>query len=379
MGVSVINLWKASHPGNLALSFIVISMSLFTVAVGRSLGYLETLNATWPEEDLTVQGYILSYLVKHIIYFFPFVAVVLYARTKKDVTLMISIMIWSVVALSSYFLYYYIFEVENKGVIELAWEYAGEALGLHKNAASAIYVILFPLCLARFFVKKDLLGVGALVLGLASIGFLYSRTAYVAAAMAWLLYLVISKRARFLPVFLIGTAGVILILSESMISSSILERATTSLESGDINEVSKGRVDRLWIPLAEEYLRHPADVVVGKGRYAMLTTAAARQGFILGASHPHNMFFEQILDAGLLGLGCFLLFFFLFLRLSYKSIALIHDRELKEYQVGVVVAILSFLAGGMTQGSLFPELENTSIWAVLGLGLVISRLAHNHE
>ena len=111
----------------------------------------------------------------------------------------------------------------------------------------------------------------------------------------------------------------------------------------------------------------------------MLTTAAARQGFILGASHPHNMFFEQILDAGLLGLGSYLLFFFLFLRVSYRSIGLIHDRVLKEYQVGIVVAILSFLAGGMTRGSFFPEVDNASIWAILALGLVITRLTHVNE
>ncbi len=379
IAVSAINLWKVSNPGPLAISFVAVSMSLFTFAVARSVGYLETLNVIWPEEDLSVPGYILSYLVKNLIYFFPFVAVVLYARTKRDVTFMITVLVGSIVALSVYFLYYFIFEVENKGIIELAWEYAGEALGLHKNAASAIYVIIFPLCLARFFVKKDAFGVGALVLSLASIAFLYSRTAYVTAVMSWLLYLIISKRAKFLPVFLAGAAGLVLLLSSSYISESILERATSRIETGDINQISAGRVELLWIPLAEEYLNHPLDIVVGKGRYAMLTTAAARQGFILGASHPHNMFFEQILDAGLLGLACYLTFFSLFLLRSYRSIGLIKDRVLKEYQVGVVVSIISFLAGGMTQGTLFPDLENSSIWAVLALGLVISRLPRESE
>jgi hypothetical protein len=377
--IALMNFWKVTHPGNLSLAFITVTMLLFTVAIGRSLGYIDTLNVMWPEEDLTVRGYILSYFVKHLIYFFPFVAVVLFARTRKDVTYMVNVLVWTIIALSCYFLYYYIFEVENKGVIELAWEYAGEALGLHKNAASAIYVTLFPLCLARFFVKKDFIGVAVLALSLASIGFLYSRTAYVAAIMAWLMYLVLSQRAKFLPVFLVGAAGILIVLSSSVISSSILERATTSVESGDINEISKGRVDRLWIPLSEEYLNHPEDVVFGKGRYGMLTTAAARQGFILGASHPHNMFVEQILDAGVVGLGCYLLFFFLFLRMTYMSVSSIEDRTLKEYQVGIVVAIVSFLAGGMTQGSLFPELENSFIWAVLGLGVVIARMHHTDE
>jgi len=377
IGIAVINLWKASVPDRLSAWFAAGATILFVVAVARSVGYLDTLNAFWPEDDMSVQGYILSYCVKHIIYFFPFVVVVLYVQKRKDVVFMIQVLVGSITLLSLYFLYYYTFKVENKGVIDLAWEYAGDALGLHKNAASAIYVIIFPLCLSRFFVKKDFLGLGLLALSLLSIAFLYSRTAYVTAVMSWILYLVISKRTKYLPVFLFLGAGVVLLLSTSMISESIIDRATSRIDTGDINAISAGRLDLLWIPLAQEYLQHPVDILLGKGRYAMLTTAAARQGFILGASHPHNMFIEQILDAGLIGLSFFLSCFALILYRTYRSLHGIVDTVLKEYQVGIVVAIISFLAGGMTQGTLFPDLENTNIWAVLGLGLVISGWVKN--
>jgi len=375
VGISMINLWKASRPGGLATMFSLVSMALFTFAVIRSVPYLDTLNAFWPEDDLSVSGYVLSYLVKRLIYFLPFVVVVLYAHSRKEITFVLEVLVASVVMLSLYFLYYYLFNVDNKGVIELAWEYAGDALGLHKNAAAAIYVIVFPLCLARFFVKKDFWGIAALVLSLLSIAFLYSRTAYVTAIMSWILYLVLSKRTRFLPAFFAGAVVVVLLLSTSAISESILERATSRVETGDLNKISAGRLELLWIPLAEEYVQHPVDMAIGKGRYAMLTTAAARQGFILGASHPHNMYFEQILDAGFVGLVSFLIFFLLFLRLFYRSLSSIQDPVLREYQVGTIVSVISFLAAGMTAGTFFPDLENTNIWVVLALGVVITRVS----
>jgi hypothetical protein len=342
-----------------------IAFTLLVIAVLRSLPNVGMIAAA-VEQEYTPLGFILSHVVKPSLYLMPMIIVAKFATTGKDVNRLAGTLVFSLIALSVYFLYDYTFNVQNKGDIEAAWEVVGESLGLWKGMAGFLYVVGFPMVLARYFVKKDVFSIVGIVLCVISVGFLYSRTAYVTVVAAFFLYLFFSKRTRFLPVLIVLGLGASLIISET-----IIERATKGFESSDLNQVASGRVEHQWIPLAEEYSKTPVDIALGRGRFALLTTRVWQSGILPGAAHPHNMFIEMILDGGLVSLFILLAFITAIMWKAYQWIPMVKTKEAREYLCGSLVAMICYLMGGMTTGSMFPTLENSYFWLIAGLAMVI--------
>jgi O-antigen ligase len=224
--------------------------------------------------------------------------------------------------------------------------------------------------LARYFVKKDLFSIVGMALCLVSVGFLYSRTAYVTVVASFFLYLFLSRRTRFFPVLVVLGVAASLVLSET-----IIERATKGLESSNLNEVASGRLDHQWLPLAEEYSKTPVDFLLGRGRFALFSTKAWQSGILPGATHPHNMYIEMILDGGLISLFPLLAMIAALMLAAYRWLPHVQDPSSREYLCGGLVAIICYLMGGMTTGSLFPTLENSGFWLIAGITVVIIKHA----
>lgn len=365
MAIAVINYRQSTKMPKFASLFAVFILIIFTASIVRSLAYFETIN--WLREvELSLFNYILSDFVKPLLYFIPIIIIVKFTTRFKHLEFLLKILVLSITALSIYLLYSCLFKIGFNGDIRQIEEYYALNLGLHRNDLANFYIIGFPLVLANCFLKKNIMSFLSIGLSVAAIGFLYSRTAYIIMLLAFIFYLFISKRAKFLPVFLVLAFALSFI-----ISASIIERASKGLESNDLELISAGRIEGIWLPLVEEFTGDAGDLLLGKGRYAILSSQAAQRELILIVEHPHNMYLEQLIDAGLIGLITFMLFFILLLKKAFKSLGNIRDYKVREYQYAMIVSIVSYLIAGMTGRSFFPLLSNGYLWIIAGLAIAI--------
>jgi len=149
-------------------------------------------------------------------------------------------------------------------------------------------------------------------------------------------------------------------------------------ESKEYNEIFAGRIDGIWLPLLDEYTQASKKILFGDGRFATKVSDSAQNGILVSAAgHPHNMYLEQILDAGLLGLMTFILFYFVLLKKASKNLRIINKYKIKEYQYAVIASLISYLVSGLTGRSFFPNAENSYVWIIVGMAIVINTIVEN--
>jgi len=267
------------------------------------------------------------------------------------------------------------FVVPDLRNVDEASEYYLLNFGMHRNDLANFFIIGFPIVIGRFFIKKSVLNISILLLTIIATGFLFSRTAYLLLILSFALYLIFSKRAKFLPIFVAVLFGLSLI-----ISTVIVERATKGLQSRDSDEISAGRISSIWLPLIDECFENPTKLLFGKGRYAILSSNAAARGTILETiDHPHNMYLELVLDVGFFGLIVVSGFFAVLLRKCYHAMRTSSKLITTEYYHVITVSIISYFFAGMTGRSLFPVLSNSYLWVIAGLAIALNRISDNAE
>jgi hypothetical protein len=357
-----------------AVIFIIIILIVHTITAFRSIPNMDVIN--WHQtmeggrEALSISEHILKTLVRPLFYFLPIIVVIKYVKDTNNLEFIIKTLNLSILIISVCILAIFAFKVPGKNFQE-SNQYYITYLGLHRNALANFIIVGLPFFIARYFLKKNFFNIMSICLCVLAGGFLFSRTAYVTIIFAFMFYLVISQRKKFVPV-LIVMIGFCLIL---IVSSVIIERASKGLDTMDRNEISAGRIDKNWLPLINEYLNEPNKLLFGNGRYATASSESAAKGLIpAGRSHPHNMYLEQILDAGII-LFLFVISFFAFIMLNiFNSLKVIREKKTREYQYAVFVSLTSYFVAGITGRTLFPSGKNAFLWIILGLGIAIIRM-----
>ena len=179
----------------------------------------------------------------------------------------------------------------------------------------------------------------------------------------------ISKRAKLFPILFAIAIGFSFFISES-----IIERVSKGVYTRDRDEISAGRIDSTWLPLINEYSKDPMKLIFGNGRFAIQSSDAVARGMATDHSHPHNMYLEQVLDAGLIGLTVFISFFILLFKKLFYFFNRIENKKLNEYYYAVIISMISFFIAGLTGRTLFPSGKNCYFWIVAGIAIAIVRI-----
>lgn len=359
---------SVSIPRSAAI-FTFLYLLIFTFIVLRSLHNLDMINK-FDQGDLSVSRYLLSHYLKPLFYCMSFIIISLFVNNLRDVKYIMNILIISISLLSFYLLYSYLFVIGDSSDLRVVEDYYSSALGMHRNDLSTFYILCFPVLLANYYFKKSVISIMSICISIAAIGFLYSRAAYFTVILSSIIYLIVSRRTKFLPLLLVFAIAVL-----SVLSTSIIERASKGIGSGDLNQISSGRVDDIWLPLVSDYIRHPSKLLFGNGRYAIVSSNATIRGAVLeGIKHPHNMFLELIMDAGLLGFTIILVMLGGLMKRLRNSIYRIRYLELLEYRHAVFVSLLAYLIAGITDRSFFPYHANFFFWIIIGLSISILRI-----
>ncbi len=352
-------------------SFIFMAMVIFfhTLGILRSIKYLDTLSYFWGE-NLSSGKYIISYLFKPLIYVMPLVIISKYTKSADDLDKITNSIILSIVALSSFLIYLYLFKATSKTNFEsIRWLFA-DYLHLHGNGLVNFYIFTIPFIFTRVFLKKDFFGFLALGLSIPVFGLLYSRTGYVLLFVSIIIYCVLSKRTKYIPIII----SIVFVLFLSLAFQTIKDRAFTGLDSGDTYEISGGRFQGVWQPLIKEYLSDPSKLITGNGRYGTITSRSFNGG-VVNVGHPHNMYLEIVIDSGLIGFFLIMLSFVSAVFRVVKNFYSVQDPHLREYQYAVLASLVSFMISGLSGRSFFPDLNGAYLWILLGYAAAIANIS----
>lgn len=356
------------------LVFFIGVVLLFFVAIVRSIQYMPEYTMEFWQEEFTVTKYILSFFIKPLLLFVPFVVIIGYARDQKSITAVAWLYMITVFLLSTVLLAYYIFVVSDKANFEAVRSSFMELLNMHGNGIVDYYVLSFPIILSMAVYKKNPFVILTLVLSVVTVAILYSRGGYLSIGMAVVLFFVLSRKALWLPV--IGFLG---FLSIRFLPASIVSRVTYGFYSADINNISAGRTENIWLPVINEYLSNPLKLFLGAGRYGYVGSDAFSRGKVLPVTHAHNMYLDTVFDVGLLGLVFllgFLCFYLYRLWTQYRKAPNTFNGALL---LGIFVALVSHLIRGMTDSFLLPETSNAFLWIILALGISIMNLQEDTQ
>lgn len=341
-------------------------LSFYTIAAVRSFSYIENFSDHFWEGQFSMVSYLQNNIFKSFMFFVPFILISVFIKKRKEIVSVSYWIIGSVFFLSLFLLVFYIFFTPLKIDFQSVRDGFANFFTLHGNELVNFYIATFPILLAVAVStrKKGLLVINVLVLFIVAI--LYSRAAYIIILISAFMYFLISRRKRYVPIFI----AVLLVLA-LIIPNNVLDRAVTGIDGVDLNYFSAGRTDEIWKPLLEEISKDPKLLLLGIGLHPMAQTNTFKNHLMLNVGHAHNMYVTTILEVGLIGLIFYLIFlvYFLvvFIRVSFK----IEDDLLKNIMFGVVIAIIGFLIRGMTDGFFLPLNNNAFLWVALGLGCAI--------
>jgi O-antigen ligase len=372
--VALLNVRSAVQQPPPAKLFFASIIAIFTISFLRSVPHLATINPMLTQ-SLSIPHYFLSQYFKPLIFFIPALVITQYVYTEKDIDRVVATINWSISGLALAIIGFFILDPDLILDPRSTRTFYADSFGMHTNSIANYFIIGMPFVLTDLFRKKVIIGMLKIVVCGIAVGLLFSRSAYFIFVFSILTYLFISKRAKWLPIFLVVILALLISLPER-----ITERATKGFYSMDRNEISAGRVDNIWLPLIKEIADDPKAVMFGQGRYATVSSEAHKKKLIIQAMHPHNMYLEMVMDAGLVGLLLVMGLFAYLLRKVYLCISIAGHDRFREYEIAVMTSLLCFLLSGVTDRTFFPDEINGYLWMTVALAFVLNRhLEHNPE
>lgn len=239
--------------------------------------------------------------------------------------------------------------------------------GLHANEIGLMMNMAFSISLAvALFADRTGLRIVAGLCSTAVLGAVYltfSRGAYLGTLLV-LIYFVITQRKWKMTTVAVFVLG----MSLTLIPDSMVKRSAYNSGGNNIDEVSSGRVDEIWLPLLPSIRKNP---FFGSGHGSTVWSDAAKERKMLPVGHPHSAYLAALLDVGVVGTVVVLLFF-LFIWRTFWQLARIHRfRPVKAFFYGASACIPILLIQGLTDDSFMPSYTHAYLWLAYGAALGI--------
>lgn len=249
-------------------------------------------------------------------------------------------------------------------------------LGIHANDLGRLYATAYALLLF-IWARTDnprlgmpLLATMAIVVGALLLTF--SRGAFLCFIIVNVLFLASNRNAK--SVFIAACMAVGLLV----VGGIVLARMSSGM-AGDMNSVSAGRVDLIWLPLLPEFFRSP---LLGSGVSSILWSEAMRNDAMHTVTHPHNAYLRALLDMGVVGL-VLLLAYQLHVWRGFRKLALDTSLSptLRGFFEGSAAGLVSLLIAGVSGSALTPVPEQSFLWLSIGVmyGIVWKRRTAERE
>jgi O-antigen ligase len=246
------------------------------------------------------------------------------------------------------------------------------AIGIHANDLGRVYAAAYALLLFTWWETKrpGLKAFLFVTMGLLAFALMltFSRGAFTGFIVVNLLFLAWKFNAR-----TAALAVAAIVIFAIFAPGYLYSRVMLGVESGDANTVSAGRIDEIWLPLLPVIYQSP---IWGHGLGSVMWSSPMLAGAMHTVDHPHNAYFEALLDLGLVGLGLMLAFYWYvwkgFRKLGSNAYL---SPEMRGFFQGAAAALACFLVSGMAGSSLRPTFEFAHLWMAIGMmyGLLARR------
>jgi O-antigen ligase len=240
-------------------------------------------------------------------------------------------------------------------------------IGMHANDLGRLYAVAYALLLftwgeTRDRAVKSVLMVTMVVLTFALL-LTFSRGAFIGFLMINGLFLLWKFNARTAGLAVLVAGAAVLLMPGAVVSRMMLGFGG----GGDVNAVSAGRIDEIWLPLvmSGDLTKSP---VWGNGLDSIMWSDAGWAGTILMVGHPHNAYIQAFLDMGAIGL-VLLLAYFVHVYRGFRSLgsnAYLSPAMRGLFQ-GATAGLLCFLLTGFAGSSLRPTPEFAFLWIAIGM------------
>ena len=236
-------------------------------------------------------------------------------------------------------------------------------LGLHANDLGRLYAIAYALLLFACAETRDslvrLVLVASMGMVAAALVLTFSRGALFGFVVVNVLFLLSRRSATaWITACAVGAAGLWLL------PDAVYERLSLGFDA-DLNAISAGRVETIWLPLLPEFAQSP---IFGRGLSSILWTDAMRMGIVLPVDHPHSAYLRALLDMGVVG-ACLVLAYFVHVWRGFRRLGA--DPSLSPLQrgfyAGAAAGLLSVLVAGVAGSSLTPVPEQSFLWLAIGV------------
>jgi O-antigen ligase len=187
----------------------------------------------------------------------------------------------------------------------------------------------------------------------------FSRGAFLGFMVINMLFLLSRRSPITFLLFVIVLAGAL-----AFAPGAIYERLGTGMD-GNMNAVSAGRTEEIWLPLMPEMFKSP---IWGSGLMSITWSNAMNQGLMLAVNHPHNAYLGAFLDLGIVGMGL-LLAYFVHVWRGFRSLS--KDERLspgrRGFFEGAAAGLISLMVAGVAGGGLTPGPEQVYLWMAIGM------------
>jgi O-antigen ligase len=236
------------------------------------------------------------------------------------------------------------------------------SLGFHSNELGTTLAIAYALLLgARDGChERRTRIVLAFVLGCLAIAllFTFSRGAYFAFGICNALYFVRASTSKKV-IWAVAVTAILLLAP-----AAVFNRAAYALDTKDANEISAGRVDKIWMPLLPDIGQH---LWFGQGLHSIMWTDAQRFQEIYPVTLSHNAYLDLILDFGVLG-ALPIVAWYIYLWRGFRAQARIDPNpRFRCFFFGAYLSLISLAVCGLMNDRLTPTATNAFIWVAAGI------------
>jgi O-antigen ligase len=342
-----------------------IYILIFSVEFFRSGQDLTQLAIRSPDNfgqfQFSMSSYVLSHYIKPLLFTVSFIYIINHIKSLVEIEKMVDLIVFSIFIFA-------VFTLMVSGEIVLTQQ--GTARGtlnsafnamfsLHYNTAGSILMLGVPLAFARAINKGKSWYPFLAVIVLALL-FTQSRGAMLGALFGIISLLYFEKRLD-KNLLIILLLFVITIFS---LSGYIMPLFSKGIETGDIYQITSGRVGSLWKPLLSELSENNFNLIFGFGLYGLINSDSYIYTVdFFRATHAHNASIDFLVDGGLI---VFIPYVFLLFYSLRRSVSLTGKFNNSTFNA-LVSCLIVYLIASMSGRRIFPSTENMMLFPIIAL------------
>lgn len=357
------------------MTFYCIYIFVFTVLFARAFNNIDLFAVRYANDFyqylFSSFGFILSYWLVPVLHTMTFVYVVFKLSTRDEVSFVLKAVTLSFTLAAVLIVYsvYFAEPMTNRHGINAALL---DVFNAHYNTVGTFFVITVPIALALAFEQRRIWLIPFAIM-IVAMFMLKSRGALLGAAAATALFLVVSGIFSLRNAVYLALAGAIIYLAwEPLMSMFDLQKlsGSTRVDSSNLDDVSSGRIDGMWIPLARESFSNAASFFLGYGLLGVIATDAyVNEYHFYQATHAHNGYLNLAIDAGWIVMVSFVLTMLYYI---YRGIRSFQFDKSNKLLLGCVVAVFGYMVSCLTGRFFTPVHDNYLLFLVIGCAICLS-------